>query len=46
MPITGDPSDWYFGRSAFAVALILAIVIFGFFTSLGGKKWLPELKVD
>jgi serine/threonine-protein kinase len=46
MPITLDPSDWFFGRSAFALAIVVALVFYGFVTSLGGKRWLPELKVD
>src|SRR5205823_2059809 len=43
VPITLDPSAWYFGRSTFALALLIAIALYGFFISLGGKRWLPEV---
>jgi serine/threonine-protein kinase len=46
MPITLDPDDWYFGRSLFALALFAALALFGFLTSVGGKKWLPDLAVE
>jgi hypothetical protein len=46
VPITLDPSAWYFGRSMFAVILLIAIALYGFIISLGGKRWLPEVAVD
>ena len=46
VPITLDPSAWYFGRSALTLALLIAIALYGFFISLGGKRWLPEVAVD
>ncbi|HEY8183757.1 MAG TPA: serine/threonine-protein kinase [Thermoanaerobaculia bacterium] len=46
VPITLDPSAWYFGRSTFALALLIAIALYGFFISFGGKRWFPEVAVD
>jgi hypothetical protein len=46
VPVTLDPSAWYFGRSTFAIALLIAIALYGFFISLGGKRWLPEVAAD
>jgi hypothetical protein len=36
-PITLDPSAWYFGRSLGVLIVLLAITVYGFYTSLGGK---------
>jgi len=36
-PITLDPSAWYFGRSLGVLIALLAITVYGFYTSLGGK---------
>jgi len=46
VPITLDPSAWYFGRSTFALALLIAVAIGAFVVSLGGKRWFPEVAVD
>ena len=46
VPITLDPSAWYFGRSILMLALFLAISIYSFIVSLGGKRWLPEFAID
>jgi serine/threonine-protein kinase len=46
LPITIDPSAWYFGRSALALTLVAAIAAYGFVVSLGGKRWIPELALD
>jgi hypothetical protein len=46
MPITLDTADWFFGRSAFALAVVFALAFYGFIVSLAGKRWLPEMKVD
>ncbi len=46
VPVTLDASAWYFGRSLFALLLIVALALCGFFISLGGKRWLPEITVD
>jgi len=46
VPITLDSSAWYFGRSLFALAVITAMALYGFVISLGGKRWLPEIKVE
>ena len=46
VPITLDPSAWYFGRSMFALMLLVAVAIYGFVISMGGKRWLPEMSID
>ncbi len=46
LPITLDPGVWYFGRSLFGLTLLMALALYAFFTSLGGKRWLPEIAVD
>jgi Protein kinase domain len=43
VPVTLDPSAWYFGRSTFAIALLFAVALYAFFISVGGKRWLPDL---
>ncbi|HEX3579842.1 MAG TPA: serine/threonine-protein kinase [Thermoanaerobaculia bacterium] len=35
--LTLDPSDWYFGRAAMLIAIVIAIVLAAFAISLGGK---------
>jgi hypothetical protein len=42
MPVTLVPDDWYFGRSVFTLAIVIGLAVYGFVTSVGGKKWLPE----
>jgi serine/threonine-protein kinase len=37
-PITTDFSAWYAGSSIFAVAVALALMAYGFYTSLAGQK--------
>jgi hypothetical protein len=46
LPITIDPSAWYFGRSALALALLLGLAIYGTIVSLGGKRWMPDFDFD
>jgi len=46
VPITLDPSAWYFGRSLFTLLLLTAVAVYAFVISLGGKRWLPEVSVD
>jgi serine/threonine protein kinase len=46
VPITLDPSAWYFGRSLFTLLLLTAVAVYAFVVSLGGKRWLPEVSVD
>ena len=45
-PVTLDTNAWYFGRSAFALLMLAALALYGFFVSLGGKRWLPEVAVN
>ncbi len=46
VPITLDPSDWFFGRSAVALALLAAIALYGFYTAAGrtalSGRWFDE----
>jgi hypothetical protein len=37
-PVTLDTSHWYFGRGAFAVALLAGVAVFGFYTSTRGRR--------
>jgi hypothetical protein len=46
VPVTLDSSAWYFGRSLFALLLLTAFALYGFFISLGGKRRLPEVAVE
>jgi hypothetical protein len=46
MPLTSDPSSWYFGSSMLVAGSIAALALFGFRISLGGKPALPRLAVD
>jgi hypothetical protein len=46
IPITIDPSAWYFGRSAVVLALLTTLAARAFVTSLGGKRWIPDLALD
>jgi len=46
LPITLDASSWYFGRSLFGILLLAAVAVYGFVTSLGGKRFLPDLAVE
>lgn len=46
IPITLDTEAWYFGRSLFALLLVAALAVYGFFVSLAGKSLLPEISVE
>lgn len=46
LPITVETTDWYFGRSLFGILLLATIAVYGFLTSLGGKRFLPDLAVE
>ncbi len=46
VPITLDPSAWYFGRSLFTLLLLTAVAVYAFVVSTGGKRWLPEMPID
>ncbi len=46
VPITLDPSAWYFGRSLFTLLLLTAVAVYAFVVSMGGKRWLPEVALD
>ena len=36
-PITTDPSAWYASSTIFALAIVLGLAVYGFYTSLGGQ---------
>ncbi len=42
LPITTDTSAFYFGNGLFAVGLVLAIAMYGFYTSLAGRPVFAE----
>jgi len=46
MPFTGDPSSWYFATSMLNVGCVVALAIFAFWISLGGKSPLPKFAMD
>jgi hypothetical protein len=37
VPVPGNASDWYTGTSAFALVIVAAVVMLGFYRSLGGQ---------
>lgn len=39
-PITSDFSSWYAGSTFFVVAVLIGLAVFGFYTSLAGKRLL------
>lgn len=47
-PITSDFSSWYAGSTFFVVAVLMGLAIYGFYTSLAGKRLLKGncLKVE
>ena len=46
LPLTFDPSSWYFGRSALTLATLTVIALWAFVTSLGGKPMFGRLAFD
>ena len=46
LPVTLDPSAWYFGRSILALTLVAVIATYGFFVSLGGKRLSFDFGID
>lgn len=46
VPLTLDPNAWYFGRSLFVLLLLGLLLFFGFFISLGRKRWLPQVAFE
>jgi tRNA A-37 threonylcarbamoyl transferase component Bud32 len=44
VPFSADLSAWYMGTSIFALLSVVALAIWGFYTSLGGEPlWKPDL---
>jgi serine/threonine-protein kinase len=46
LPLTVDPSSWYFSSSLFVYALVIALMLVGFRYSLGARKVLPQFSLD
>jgi hypothetical protein len=46
VPLTLDPSSWYFNGSATALLFLAAIAIYGFVISTAGKSRLPRLAFE
>ncbi len=46
IPLTLDPSRWYFGHGMLGVAIVLGLAIYGFHTSLGGQKAFGGLSLE
>ena len=46
IPLTLDPSAWYFGRSAVTIVVLAGIASSGFFLSVRGKSFLPRLSFE
>jgi serine/threonine-protein kinase len=46
LPLTLDPSRWYFGHGMLGVAVVLGLAIYGFHTSLGGQKAFGGLSLE
>ena len=38
VPLTSNPSSWYSGFGYAALAMIAALALFGFKTSIGGRR--------
>jgi Protein kinase domain len=46
VPFTGDISAWYFGTTTFALLSVVALAVWGFYHSLGGKPlWQADIQV-
>ena len=44
LPITSNASAWYFANAAFMVASVLALAVWGFVTSIAGRRlWKQDL---
>ncbi|MGO9123429.1 MAG: protein kinase domain-containing protein [Terriglobales bacterium] len=46
LPLTPDPSAWYFGVGVVALLAVSALTGFAFYTSLGGKSAFGGLKLE
>jgi serine/threonine-protein kinase len=46
LPITLDASEWYVGRSLFVLLYLSAVMIFGFYTSLGRRPLFARRLVE
>ena len=46
LPLTLDREMWFFTRSAMAMLLVSAIIVYAFRVSVGAKRWLPRLAFD
>jgi hypothetical protein len=39
LPVTLDGSAWYFGNTMLLVAIVIALAVWSFYTSVGGRMW-------
>jgi hypothetical protein len=46
LPLTPDPSAWYFGVGVVALLAVSALTGIAFYTSLGGKSAFGGLKLE
>jgi serine/threonine-protein kinase len=42
LPATFDTSAWFFGNMVFLLAILVALTVWGFYTSVGGRSWSAE----
>lgn len=45
-PATLDASAWFFGNSLLLVAIVIALAVWGFYTSVAGKLWRASPLLD
>jgi F0F1-type ATP synthase membrane subunit c/vacuolar-type H+-ATPase subunit K len=46
LPLTSDPGSWFFGQSMITIGLFTAILVYGFWVSLGDQKVFKESVLD
>ena len=46
LPLTADPGSWFFGQSMITIGLFAAIVVYGFWVSLGNQELFRESVLD
>jgi len=46
IPLTTDPSSWFFPSSVVTMAVFAAVGVYGFVVSLGGQQLLKDPLVD
>ncbi len=46
VPFTTDAGDWYFGRSAVVMFLLVCVLVSAFRIAVGPKRWLPRFALE